>query len=210
MTDIIYNNYFNKFNYILVGLKNDLKKENQGNYIELLNNEDIVSSLFKDTARDISEYSDIYDVDIKFIDDIKILCFLSMNFYKVVEKDTSLTKKYLIFHSMLYRFKNHLPNKNYNNKILIKLNHMFKNISSYNELINYNGKFGLFQILKSIYNVESDFTSGNITQNKESISNNIFIKNESLDEIIDDITVVENALGEISANDWDTSSSKAY
>jgi hypothetical protein len=212
MTNTISEDYSNKFHCVLVGLKNDLKQENQNNYIELLNNSDIVSSLFKDTAKNILEYSDIYDVDIKFIDDIKILCFLSMNFYKIVEKDTRFTKKYLIFHSMLYRFKKQLPHKDYNNKIIIKLTHMITNLSSYDELIVNNGKFGLFQILKMAYNMQKDCLKLNINSNIANknieYSENIFeINEEKIKQNKSDTILVNNKIEEISAKDWDVSDS---
>lgn len=210
----IYKDYRLKFDYILIGYKNDFEGQKLYNYVELLNNEEIISSLFIDTARNILKYSDIYDVDIKFIDDIKIMCFLSMNIYKIIEKDTSFTKKYLIFHSMLYRFKKHLPYKDYNNKIIIKLTHMFTNLSSYDELIVNNGQFGLFQILKSIYNLEKDFFDNNITCNNNQeyedniYEDNIYEENELITDNPSDIRDVDSALEEISLNDWNTSNTR--
>lgn len=202
----VYKNYHSKFQYILSGFKCDFKNEELNNYVSLLNNQDIVSSLFTDTARDIHEYSETYDVDIKFIDDIKILCFLAMNIYKIVDKDTSFTKKYLIFHSMLYRFNKHLPYKDYNNKIIIKLTYMFTNLSSYSDLLKNNGKFGLFQVLKSIYNVQKDFFDSNIIPKNqtelENYESNIFVKKENLDFTIEDIETVNTQLGEVPLKDW--------
>lgn len=186
-----YDDYKSKFSYILAEFQNDYESSEIQEYIDLLNNEDIVSSLFKDTAKDILDYSDIYDVDIKLIDDIKILCFLSINIYKIIEKDITYTKKYIVFNAMLRRFSTHLPhNKNSNNKILIKLQYMFKNLSSYSELQRNNGRFGIFQILKSIYNSEKDFFD-----NKNR-------KVENDEELREEIREKENEVGEISLKDW--------
>ena len=187
--EVFYTDYELKFNYILIEFQNDFKSSGIKEYIELLNNEDIISSLFKDTAKNIFDYSDIYDVDIKIIDDIKILSFLAINIYKIIDKNILYTKKYIVFNIMLKRFLTHIPN-NKTNKILIKLQYMFKNLSSYDELINNNGKFGIFQILKSIYNAEKDS-----------------LYNTQKEIIIDDklkakMQYKENALGEVYANDW--------
>lgn len=190
-----YKDYELKFKYILVEFQNDFMSLKMKEYINLLDNEDIVSSLFKDTAKDIFDYSDIYDVDIKIIDDIKILSFLAINIYKIVENNITFTKKYYIFDIMLNRFIAHLPS-NKANKILVKLQYMFKNLSSYSELITNNGRFGIFQILKSIYNSEIDFLS------PKPIDLNI--KQEINRKLEDDKTLeeLENHLGEVSAKDW--------
>jgi len=184
-----YKNYELKFQYILVEFKNDFISLKMKEYSSLLNNEDILSSLFRDTAKDIFEYSDIYDVDIKIIDDIKILSFLAMNIYKIIEKDINFTKKYIIFDIMLKRFIAHLPSQKAN-KIIIKLQYMFKNLSSYNDLIKNNGRFGIFQILKSIYNSEKDFLSFKIP----------IIKVDSIIER--EFEDRENEVGEVSLKDW--------
>jgi hypothetical protein len=193
----IFDNYTLKFNYILIEFQNSFKNIKFDNYNKILNNEDIVSSLFVNVAKDLKEYSDIYDVNIKLIDDIKILSFLAMNIYKIIEKDVSFRKKYYVFYIMLYRFEQHLPSKNIKkHKLLIKLHYMFKNLSSYNDLIKINGKFGIFQILKAIYNCETNnisFTSIEFDKNYKSTNKNL----ENL----------ENMNGEISIEDWDVSDS---
>jgi hypothetical protein len=152
----VYNEYLNKFTYILTEFINDCNNMELNNYVDLLNNEDIVSSLFMNISDDITEYSKIYDVNIKIIDDIKIIVFMAMNIYKLIEKDVNYTKKYMIFYAMIHRFEQHLPSKNSDNKLIIKLKHMFTNLNTYGDLINNNGKFGIFQILKGIYNCEID------------------------------------------------------
>jgi hypothetical protein len=211
MDSSILKDYNNKFQYILIGLENDLKSKDKDDYVEILSNEDIVSSLFKDTFKDIIDYSDIYDVNIKLIDDIKILCFLYINFYKIIEKDTKFTKKYIIFHSMIYRFKKLLPNKIYNNKILFKIEYMVKSISTYSDLLNYYGRFGLFQILKSIYNIQNDYEK-NLNGSLEEINvfndNSSKYNNEDKIEVQDKLRDLENENGEISLKDWNTKDTK--
>jgi hypothetical protein len=206
MDNSIIENYYNKFQYILIGLENDLQSQNKNDYVTLLNNEDIVSSLFKDTFKDIIDYSDIYDVNIKLIDDIKILCFLYINFYKIIEKDTKFTKKYIIFHSMIYRFKKLLPNKMYNNKILFKIEYMVKSISTYSDLLNYYGRFGIFQILKSIYNIQNDYTKEHNeifdTINLFEMSKNINYNLKDKKVVNEGLKELENENGEISAQNW--------
>jgi len=193
--DKYYREYHNRFINVLLAFKNDFKKNELNTYVELLNNEDIVSSLFQNTAKDIFEYSSIYDVNIKIIDDIKILCFVTTHLYRIIEKDVKYTKKYLLFHIMIDRFKILLP-YNHRYKMITKLIHMFKNLNSYDDLVEYNGKFGVFQILKTIYNIESE----TYKEGKQIVS-------PSLDNILEKIEKLKNEVGEVSLRDWDTSGS---
>ena len=89
---------------------------------------------------------------------------------------------------------------------------MFTNLSSYDDLLENNGKFGLFQVLKSIYNVQKDFFASNIIPKDNNELNgyesNIFEQNEENEFSQEQRDTLDIALDEISLEDWDMTNTR--